>query len=185
MRGFLDTLYRSGLGLSALAFVAIAGLVLLQVMGRVLDRLLTALGLDAVGFAIPSLAEFGGFLFVAAAFLAMPATLRTGGHVRVTLLSAALPGAARATEILVIAGAVGLAAFAAWHSTLKVADSLKVHAVSYGTIPVPLWLPQAAMALGLILFLVALVDELVTALRGGTPSFRAAEAARAVQGEGE
>ncbi len=185
MRATLDWIYRASLWLSAGALVAIAVLVFLQVGGRVLDRVLLTLGMEAVGFSIPSLAEFGGFLFVAAAFLALPATLRAGGHVRVTLLGAAWPGVARWAELLVIAAALALAAFAAWHSALKVADSLKVGAVSYGTVPVPLWLPQAAMAAGLVLLTVALMDELVAALRGGTPAFRAAEAARAASGEGE
>ena len=46
---------------------------------------------DAIGLQVPSLAEIGGFLFVAAAFLALPATLRAAGHVRVTMLAKALP----------------------------------------------------------------------------------------------
>jgi hypothetical protein len=49
---------------------------------------------------------------------------------------------------------------------------------------VPLWIPQGVMTLGLILFAVALADELVAALRGATPAFREAEAARSIDDGG-
>ena len=186
MRRVLDRIYIAALWLAGLAMLSIAVLVFLQVAGRVLDRGMALAGAEPLGFAIPSLAEFGGFLFVAAAFLALPATFRAGVHVRVTLLGGVLPGAlARWVEIAVIAGAAALAGFAAWHSGAQVADSLKFSSVSYGTIPVPLWIPQAAMTAGLGLMLTALVDELVVALRGGVPSYRAAELERAASGEGE
>lgn len=187
MRKALDGLYAAGLWLAAAAMVAIAVLVLAQVAGRVLDRLLGWTGAGAAGLAVPSLAEFGGFLFVAAAFLALPATLRAGTHVRVTLLATALrPGSlpARAVELAVLAAAAALAAFASWHSGVQAWDSWVFGTVSYGMIPVPLWLPQGAMTAGLGLFCLSLLDELATAAAGGTPTFRAAESSRDVaQGE--
>ena len=141
------------------------------------------------GLAVPSLAEIGGFLFVAAAFLALPATLRAGVHVRVTLLTGALRGAAaRAVATLTLCLAAALAAFAAWSAAAQVADSLAFDAVSYGVIRVPLWIPQLAMTAGLALLLLALLDELAAVLRGRTPAHARAEAARgdgrAAQGEG-
>jgi TRAP-type C4-dicarboxylate transport system permease small subunit len=85
MRKALDALYAGALVGACLAMVAIAALVFLQVGGRVVDRMLTWFGASRIGFAVPSLTEIGGFLFVAAVFLALPATLRAAGHVRVTL----------------------------------------------------------------------------------------------------
>lgn len=186
MRSFLDFIYKAGLWLAIFAMLAIAGMVFLQICGRILDRALLAIGQPAVGFAIPSLTEFGGFLFVAATFLALPATLRSGGHVRVTFIGNVMPvRIARWIEGVVILAAIMLASFAAWHSALQVADSWKFNSLSYGVIPVPLWLPQTAMTLGLVLFAVALADELFQLLKGRTPSYRVAEEARAQSGEGE
>lgn len=185
MRPLLDRLYAAALILSALALVAIAVLVFLQVGGRILDRVLVAAGGSALGFAIPSLAEIGGFLFVGASFLALPATLRSAGHVRVTLLSRALPDAlARVMTVLVLLAALGLGVFATWHSGLQVADSIQFDTVSFGMIPIPLALPQGVMTLGLGIFTLAILDELIVALTGGTPAFLAAEAARGIEDGG-
>ena len=41
---------------------------------------------------IPSYADFAGFMLAAATFLAMPYTFRSAGHIRVTLITARLPG---------------------------------------------------------------------------------------------
>ena len=43
--------------------------------------------------------------------------------------------------------------------------------------PITLWIPQSGMALGLVILLLALVDDLLVVLTGGTPSYQAAEAA--------
>ncbi len=182
MRSLLDRLYAAALILSALALVMIAVLVFLQVGGRVLDRVLVGAGGSALGFAIPSLAEIGGFLFVGASFLALPATLRSAGHVRVTLLSRALPDSlARGLTVIVLIGALALAVFATWHSALQVADSLQFDSVSFGMIPIPLAWPQGVMTLGLGIFALAILDELVCALTGQDPAFLTAEAARGIE----
>ena len=181
MRRTLDLIYSAALVASAVALVTIAALVFFQIAGRLLDRVILLAGGEVLGLAVPSLAEIGGFLFVAAAFLALPATLRQAGHVRVTMLAKALPaGLDRGLTVLVLAGALGLASFAAWHAWLQALDSWQFNSVSFGMIPIPLWLPQGAMTLGLGIFALALLDELVTALSGAEPSFRRAETDRSI-----
>ena len=185
MRRALDRLYAAALVAAAFAMVAIAVLVLVQIGGRLLDRVLMAAGEPALGIQIPSLAEIGGFLFVASSFLALAGTLRAGGHVRVTLLAGALPAAVtRGLTALVLAAALGLALFATWHAGLQTLDSWQFDSKSFGMIAIPLWIPQGAMTLGLVIFAVALLDELATALRGASPAFVAAEAARGPEAEG-
>ncbi len=186
MRQALDRLYAAGLVLSAIAMVTIAVMVLAQVLGRITDRTLLWMGRDAIGLAVPSLAEIGGFLFVASAFLALPATLKAGNHVRVTLLAQAIRKGpvARVMEVLVLIGAAALAGFATWNSGLQVLDSWQFGSVSFGMVRVPLWLPQGAMTAGLALFLICLLDELMLSLSGRTPAFRAAEQARSQTGGG-
>lgn len=185
MRRALDITYTIALGASAVCLVAIATLVFVQITGRILDRITLLSGRDVIGIQVPSLAEIGGFLFVAAAFLALPATLRAAGHVRVTMLASSLPGSlGRALTIAVLTAAMGIAGFATWHSWLQVVDSWTFNSVSFGMIPIPLWIPQGAMTLGLAIFTVALADELWTALRGGTPAFLAAERAKSIDGGG-
>jgi hypothetical protein len=50
-----------------------------------------------------------------------------------------------------------------------------INDVSQGLVPVPLWLPQSGMALGLIIMAIALLDDLLVLLAGGTPSYLVAE----------
>ena len=136
-----------------------------------------------LGISVPSLAEIGGFLFVAAAFLALPATLRAAGHVRVTLaLRFFGPLGNRILAAVVLIIAAMLAGFMTWHASLQAIDAYDSGRVSYGLIRMPLWVPQSVMALGLVIFTLAILDELVAALRGTDPAFRAAERARDIAG---
>jgi TRAP-type C4-dicarboxylate transport system permease small subunit len=183
VRTFLERLYAGALAMAALAIVSIAVLVLIQVAGRIVDRIALSTGSQSFGIAVPSLAEIGGFLFVGSAFLALAGTFRSAGHVRVTMLvRLAGPKARQAMTLLALAMAVALAGFAAWNAGVQALDSWRFDSVSYGMVRIPLWIPQGFMTLGLGVFLVALVDELVVALTGRIPAFRQAEATREEQG---
>lgn len=185
MRRLFDGIYAAGLVGACLCMVAIAGLVGAQVGGRILDRALIWAGGTPIGLQVPSLAEIGGFLFVAAAFLALPATLRSGAHVRVTVLANLLAGpAARALSALVLAGALALAVWAAWHLGAQALDSWQFNTMSFGRVRVPLWIPQTVMTAGMVLFAVALADELIATLRGEMPAHRRAETERTRAEEG-
>jgi TRAP-type C4-dicarboxylate transport system permease small subunit len=182
MRRALDALYGTAMFGACLSMIAIATLVFIQVMGRVIDRALAWMDLPRWGIAIPSLAEIGGFLFVASTTLALAWTLRAAGQVRVTLLLRLVgPVANRALTVLVLAVAAGLAIFATWHIGLRTLDAQAMGRVSYGLIRIPLWIPQAVMTTGFVIFCVALLDELVAAIRGA-PAFRAEEMRREAEG---
>lgn len=183
MRRLLDGVYGGALILACLAMVAIALMVGAQIAGRLADRVALALGLDPWGFAIPGLSDFGGFLFVGAAVLALPATLREGGHVRVTLLAGVLRGGlGRVVAAAVLALALVLAAWAAWHLGAQAWDSWKFNTRSFGMVRTPLWGPQAVLALGFALLALAVLDELVAVLTGRTAAYQAAEAQRGAGG---
>jgi TRAP-type C4-dicarboxylate transport system permease small subunit len=179
MRKALDALYGAALFGACFSMLAIAALVFVQVLARVLDWIVQLLGMPRFGFIIPSLAEIGGFLFVAASFLALPAALRSAGHVRVTLVLRFLsPTADKVLTALVLLVALGLTIFAAWALGLQALASFQRGSVSYGIIAIPLWLPQAVMSLGVVIFAVAIIDETVTLLSGREPAFRQVERTR-------
>ncbi len=175
MRQILDRLYAGALALAAAAFAAIAALVLVQILGRLIDRAARAFGAPPPGITVPSLSEIGGMLFLAAVFLGLAGTFVRGGHVRVALLTKALPaGTARLIEALVLVVATGLCVFATWSSGLQAVDSWVFDSVSFGMVRVPLWLPQGIMTLGLVLLCIALLDGLASVLRGQTPAHESA-----------
>lgn len=179
MRKALDALYGVALLGACLSMILIAIFVFIQVLARVVDSLLVMLGWPRYGFIIPSLAEIGAFLFVASAFLALPAALRAAGHVRVTLLLRFLgPVGDKVATGLVLLVALSLAAFAAWALGVQALASFQRGSVSYGIIAIPLWVPQAIMSLGVVIFAVSLLDELVALLRSGEPAFRHVERTR-------
>jgi hypothetical protein len=53
--------------------------------------------------------------------------------------------------------------------------SYRLHDMSTGLVPMPLWIPQAGMALGVVVMFIALLDDVVIALSGREPSYLAAE----------
>ncbi len=185
MRRSLDRLYQAALWLSAACLVAIALLVLLQTGGRLLDKLLKVAGREPVGFQILSLSEIAGYLLAASTFLALGATLRAGAHIRVTLLLSFLGERVRAPiEVAAFITATLASLFMTWHVARLAIDSWLQGEISPALLPIPLVLPQAAMALGLVVLTIAFADELVHVLRAGRPSFRQAEDAVTLGKEG-
>jgi TRAP-type C4-dicarboxylate transport system permease small subunit len=176
MRHFLDRFYALTLRLSAGCLLAIALLVGLQVIGRVADLLLKLAGQPPYGFMVASLAEMAGYLLAAATFLALAATLKRGAHIRVTMVLGALSARTRfVIELWALAASSGFALFAAASVARLAYDSIRFNEVSYGLIPIPLAIPQIAMAIGLLALLIALLDEIMEVWRTGRPSFRKAE----------
>lgn len=181
MRKALDALYGAALFGACLSMVAIAVLVLIQVIGRIIDRIADIFGMARIGLAVPSIAEIGGFLFICAAFLALPATLRAAGHVRVTIaLRFAGEKSGRVLTAFVLIVALGLAAFASWTVGMQTYESFVRGSLSYGIVPIPLFIPQLVMTAGLVIFTVAILDELVMLLSGHEPAFRHIERTREI-----
>jgi len=172
MRAVLNRLYSGALGLAAICLVMIALLVVAQVGGRIIDGARSFAGLEPWGLLVPSLAEFAGFLLVGASFLALAGTLRGGAHIRVSILLQSVPAkVARFLDVWSLLSAFALSAFFTWQAALLALDSFQFNEVSFGIIPVPLVIPQSVMTAGLFVFSVALLDDLITVLRGGRASF--------------
>lgn len=185
MRRALDLLYDAALRASALCLVAIALLVGAQLAGRLLDGTLALVGLPRTDFVILSLNEICGYLLAAASFLALAGTLKAGAHIRVTMaLNAFSEATRRIIEIWAFGFAAAASGYMAWNLGSFAWVSFVFNEVSSGVIRVPVAIPQAAMAVGAFLLTVALVDELVTVITRGRPSFRAAEEAITLGKEG-
>lgn len=173
VRRSLDLLYLVSGVLGALFLVAICAIVLLQVGANLIDRVIGWAGGEPPGLLVPSYAEFAGFFLAASSFFALAYSLRRGAHIRVTLLIQHLGDQARRlVELwcLLLAGA--LSGYFTYFILNLVRESLEFGDVSTGIVPVPLWIPQLAMGLGLIVLTVALIDEFVGVLRGRRPSYQ-------------
>ena len=168
MRRVLEGIYRGSGGLAGFFLVWIALLSLTQIFGRLL------------GFAAHSFDEFAGYCMAAASFLGLAWTFRCNEHIRVTLaLARTRGGARRAMEIGCLLIATALVGYFAWSSVAMVWLSYTLNDVSQGLVPVKLWIPQSGVALGLAILLLALLDDLLVLIAGGTASYKVAGAASA------
>jgi TRAP-type C4-dicarboxylate transport system permease small subunit len=120
----------------------------------------------------------------AAAFLAMAHTFRRGDFVRVMLgLERLGPVARRRMELLCLLVMVAFTGFLAVAAIRFVYESYALNDMANGLIAIPLWIPQSSFVVGALLLLVAVVDELATVLRGGTPAYIVAVEERHARGD--
>lgn len=160
MRTFLDNLYRLSGFLAGLLVVFIFVVILAQIVGR------------QFGVAIPSANELSGFAMAGAVFLALAPALRAGAHIRVGVLIRRLQGRARRGLEWVVGG---FSLLASSYATLQlwrlVQDSYRYGDLAPGLLPLPIWIPQSLLAVGLSIFTIALADTLVALLRGELPAY--------------
>lgn len=166
MRYRLRALYDLGGYLAAACLCAICTLITVQIVGRLIDLLVTRLGLERIGLVIPGLAQISGFLLVGASFLGLAYTFIHGGHIRVTLLIGRLPPASRAfVELLCLSIALALCLYLAWNLYWLLEDSIAFGEISYGLVAIPLWIPQSLMLAGVALFCLALLEAWLATLQ--------------------
>lgn len=155
MRKALDGLYDAAGYLAAFFMVGTLAMVLASVVGRL------------AGFNLRGSDAYAGYCMAAASFLALAHTLKRGEHIRVTLFLERFEGRLkRPLEIWChLAGSVFCASLA-WYSVHLVLQSREFNDVSQGNDATPLWIPQLAMAVGAVVLLIAMLDDLVQVLRG-------------------
>jgi TRAP-type C4-dicarboxylate transport system permease small subunit len=164
----LGKLYAAGAVLAAVFLVLIAALTLAQVIGRM------------IGVLVPDAGDLAGYAMAAATFLALAHTFRTGGHIRVNLLLVHVPHRLRhAFERWCLAFLTVIGGLFTAFAIKMVMDSFEFGDVSTGMMPIPLWIPQISMALGALLFEIAVIEETVRVFRGHEPRYERAESTEA------
>jgi TRAP-type C4-dicarboxylate transport system permease small subunit len=172
VRAFLDRVYQFSGALAAACLAAIAGLVVIQVTGRLL------------GVLVPGADDLAGYALMASTFLGLASTLRSGAHIRVTLLlNRASPVQKRVLELWSLGVGAIIGSYVTWYVIEMALDARRFGERSTGNLPVPLWMPQSLMALGLLVLTIAFVDDFVRVLRGEPPSYPD-DAAAPLDGDG-
>jgi TRAP-type C4-dicarboxylate transport system permease small subunit len=160
VRASLDRLYHICGALAACFLALIVALVVAQITGRLL------------GVLVPGADDLASFSLIASSFLALAPTLRAGVHIRMTLLlRRAPPAQRRALELGCLAFGAIVSGYLAYHVVEMACDAYRFGEKAMGTLPISLWIPQAGMALGTIVLTIACMDEIVSVLRSGTPSY--------------
>jgi TRAP-type C4-dicarboxylate transport system permease small subunit len=142
-----------------------------------------AFGREA-GILIRGAEDITAWLCAASAFLALGHTFRHGELVRVGLWLDMLGGRARwLAEVFALGFTALFSSYMVWSVARFVYESWKFNEVAQGLIRVPIWIPQMSFLLGVTIFLVAVVDELVRVLQNKKPTYRIAEEARRAAGD--
>jgi TRAP-type C4-dicarboxylate transport system permease small subunit len=150
MRKTLDALYTGAAWLAALFMIGVLVMVLLSMLGRMFQ------------FYIPGTDAYAGYAMAGAGFLALAHTLKSGEHIRVTLVIDKLTGGARrGLELWSLSVAVLLAGLLAVYAWRLAWQSHQFHDISTAADASPLWIPQLLMGLGTTVLLIAFVDEWV------------------------
>ena len=124
------------------------------------------------------------WLCAAASFLAMAHAFRHGDFVRVTLLLEAVsPAMRRRIDALCLVIASISVAYLAWSATAFTWESWEFHEMATGLVVIPIWIPQATFVLGSWLLMAAVLDELITVLRGHKPHYQVAVEERHARGD--
>ena len=106
------------------------------------------------------------------AFLGLAHTFRSGEMIRVGLLIDKLPERSRHwTEVVCLVIGTGFIGFFAFYACQLIRDSWRFHEMSQGVISIPMWIPQIGYAAGLIILLIAFIDEFIHVVRGNLPRY--------------
>ena len=125
-----------------------------------------------IGLNIPAADDFVSWCMAAMAFLGLAHTFRSGEMIRVGLLIDKLPDRSRHTiEIVCLIVGIGFIGFFAFYACQLIRDSWRFHEMSQGVISIPMWIPQIGYAVGLIILLIAFVDEFIHVVRGHLPRY--------------
>lgn len=172
MRRFLDRLYAGSGVLAALCLAAIFVVMMAASASRVF------------GLPIQGADDVTAWLCAACAFLAIGYTFRHGELVRVGLWLDHLNGRWRwYAEIFSLGVTAVFSLYMLWAVTRFVYESWAFSEVAQGIIRMPIWIPQTTLVIGVVIFAVAVLDELVTVLRKQKPAYQVAEDERRASGD--
>jgi TRAP-type C4-dicarboxylate transport system permease small subunit len=176
MRRALDAFYLTTAWAGAICVLAICGLMLAQALLRLNGAMVR--GSD----------DATAWLCAGAAFLPLAATFKRGELVRMGIVIDRFPDrTARWIELAALTLCTAFGAYLAYWLGNLAYESWLFGDRGQGLLPLPLWIPQAPVALGAFALAVALTDEWVKVARGLVPTYvqevRARHAAGDYSGE--
>ena len=156
----LDRIFTWSGYLAGVFLVLIGVLVVAQILARLVNQ------------QIPSVDEFAGYCLAASSFLGLAYSFRSGSHIRVTMIVDKLPAQAqRVVLILVLLFALTMIGVWGYNAIYFIYESWLYKEMSTGIVKYPIWIPQLGMGIGVVLFFLAILEDLVNAVMGKEPNF--------------
>ncbi|TMI35617.1 MAG: TRAP transporter small permease [Betaproteobacteria bacterium] len=136
------------------------------------------------GILIRGAEDIVAWLCAASAFFALGHTFRHGELVRVGLWLDMLGARGRWIAELFSLGLTAIfVAYMLWAVSRFVYDSWQFKEVAQGLIPIPIWIPQSSFLLGVLIFFIGVLDELLLVLKKQKPAYQVVEEARRAAGD--
>jgi len=136
------------------------------------------------GILIRGAEDIVAWLCAASAFFALGHTFRHGELVRVGLWLDMLGARGRwLAELFSLASTALFVAYMLWAIARFIYDSWQFKEVAQGLIPIPIWIPQSSFLLGVLIFFIGVLDELLLVLKKQKPAYQVVEEARRAAGD--
>lgn len=155
LSAWIEGLCRTGAFISALCMALIVALIVLEIFLRTF-----------LGFSTLVSSEFSGYLLVGVVCLGLAYTLQHEAHIRITLIWDNLPKKWQTrVDILVACTSILVTCFALYHSILLVHDTYSLGMTADTMAETPVWIPQAAIPVGLGMLILQLINFILRRLR--------------------
>ena len=121
---------------------------------------------------IPGGIEISSFCLVSASFLALAHTFRHNIHIRISVLTQYLsPRPRRFLEMfaLLLAGVTSI--WLTFYAGTMAWEAFIFNDRSEGMLPIPLWIPQLLMAVGILMLGISVIEEFIRMCRGHEPIY--------------
>jgi TRAP-type C4-dicarboxylate transport system permease small subunit len=149
LRSFLDGLYLICGYIAAIFLLILITIIVAQMVAR------------WSGNVFPGSTDYAGYCMAGASFFAMAYALNNGAHIRVTLLLGQLGRFRKFGEIWCFGLGAFFASYFAFYAIKATYWSYKLHDISQGQDATPVWIPQIAMAVGISILAICLIDHFI------------------------
>lgn len=138
------------------ASAACISLILVATITQIVTRYL--------GINVKGISSYAGYLMAASTFLGLAHALSRGSHIRIETISKLLGSRRVYLDLFAFGTGTVIAMWFAWYSGNMVYTTFALNDVSTYLDATPLWIPQATMAIGTVLFAIAMADNFLTLL---------------------
>ncbi len=146
----LNKLYKLSGFIAAFFLILVAVFILIGISSRIF------------GFYIRGLAEYSGYCMAAASFYALAFTFVEGGHIRITLfIEKASSVYKRFLEIWCLIVASIFSSYLSFYLWKMLIISYDFKERSEGADEILIWIPQTSVAIGSLIFLIAVFHQLI------------------------
>ena len=146
----LNKIYKFSGYVAALFLILVAVFILIGISSRIFN------------FYIRGLSEYSGYCMAAASFFALSYTFVEGGHIRITLFLEKIAGVKKKyLEIWCLCVTSFFSGYLAYFFLKMLIISYKFQERSEGADEILIWIPQASVSLGSIIFFVCVLHQLI------------------------